>query len=599
MRTKTIALILLTPALIALSCQKPTAPAVTGWPMPATGHIYWVDGSAPAAADTNPGTEAKPWKTIARAGKAKELKPGDTVLIKAGVYRESVAITVSGEVGKPITFQPAPGALVVIKGSELLRGAWEQVSAVKGVKEPYPDAFKSVFRIKLGQEYFRDPTFQGTGWNPPKEEWYVSQVFMIDRKPLQKIGRDEIYRDDDGIRRVGAGLADMINDSFYYDNATQYLYIRISGDPTWYSMEIGVRAGVLTVAKAHDVTVRGLECRHNRQPGGQWSMCGLGECQRVRIENCKFELSDFCGLGVGTCKECVISHCEASYNGNTGMGLGLTEDCIVENCRFAFNNYRHFSAGWHCGGMKNIPSNLRTIIRGCEAAYNIECPGVWFDGDNADIQVIGNVLHHNGTDGVFFEINRGNVQPKDFRINKGGGVIAGNLSFANAGRGIYISGSSGIYVVHNTVADNSSGITIMPREGPFVANNDRVFNNLLIHNYFPADTLTRGCDLTLFVYPPAEQATAGNLSDYNVYANNCWTPTMRESWNPDNTLGNWRKNFGFDLHSKLMPISYDDSQGGFKLLSSHELDVAGPLPTQCPWKPANPKRVGSSITTWP
>ncbi len=76
----------------------------------ATGKVYWVDGSSPAAADTNPGTEAKPWKMIARAGGAKELKPGDTVRIKAGVYRESAVITVRGEPGKPITFEAAPGA---------------------------------------------------------------------------------------------------------------------------------------------------------------------------------------------------------------------------------------------------------------------------------------------------------------------------------------------------------------------------------------------------------------------------------------------------------------------------------------------------------
>ena len=36
---------------------------------------------SPKAADSNSGTEAAPWKTISRAAAAKELKPGDTVVI--------------------------------------------------------------------------------------------------------------------------------------------------------------------------------------------------------------------------------------------------------------------------------------------------------------------------------------------------------------------------------------------------------------------------------------------------------------------------------------------------------------------------------------
>ncbi len=488
---------------------------------------------------------------------------------------------------------------MVVKGSELIRGTWEEVANAKDVKEPFPNAFKTVFRIKLGKEYFTDPLFAGCYQD--KSKWFVSQVFMTDRKPLQKIGEDEVYKNGPYplLRTVGHGLADMIDDSFYYDAASQYLYVRIAGHPSWFSMEVGVRGYVLDVSKARDVIVRGLDCRHNRMPAGQWAMCDVGTSQRVRIENCTFELSDFCGLSVSKSKDCVVSNCDASYNGNTGMNLHQAEDCVVENSRFAFNNYRHFSAAWHCGGMGNIPGNVRSIIRGCEAACNIESPGIWFDTDNADIQVVGNVIHHNGTDGVFYEINRGKVQPKEFQFNKGGGVIADNLIFGNVGRGVYISGCSGIYVVHNTVADNVAGIVIMPREKPFEVNDNRVFNNLLIHNYIAADTLARGCDLTIYIYPPAEQATAGNVSDYNLYANNCWTPTMRHNWNDDNTLDHWRKNYGMDVHSQLMPISYVSSKGGFKVNTARELDVAGPLPPACPWKPANPKRVGSLTARWP
>ena len=75
---------------------------------PALAKEYFVDQKHPSASDNNAGTAAQPWKTIARAGKAKELQPGDTVLIKSGLYREAANITVSGEPGKPVTFAAAP-----------------------------------------------------------------------------------------------------------------------------------------------------------------------------------------------------------------------------------------------------------------------------------------------------------------------------------------------------------------------------------------------------------------------------------------------------------------------------------------------------------
>jgi len=78
------------------------------------------------AADSNPGTEAAPWKTISRAAAAKELQPGDTVAIHAGVYREQIDVKVSGEPGRPITFSAESGSRVVVKGSEVVHGLFRQ-----------------------------------------------------------------------------------------------------------------------------------------------------------------------------------------------------------------------------------------------------------------------------------------------------------------------------------------------------------------------------------------------------------------------------------------------------------------------------------------
>ena len=71
---------------------------------------YHVNPGVASAGDSNSGTEAAPWKTVSRAASAKELQPGDTVVIHSGVYREHVDIKGSGQPGRPITFTAAPGA---------------------------------------------------------------------------------------------------------------------------------------------------------------------------------------------------------------------------------------------------------------------------------------------------------------------------------------------------------------------------------------------------------------------------------------------------------------------------------------------------------
>ncbi len=79
---------------------------------PSFGALYYV---APTGLDTNPGSLAKPWKTIQRA--ADTLAPGDTVYVRAGVYGK-VTVTKSGTAtGGTITFANYPGELPVIDGT--------------------------------------------------------------------------------------------------------------------------------------------------------------------------------------------------------------------------------------------------------------------------------------------------------------------------------------------------------------------------------------------------------------------------------------------------------------------------------------------------
>jgi hypothetical protein len=74
---------------------------------------------APGGSDAHPGTLAQPWATIQKA--ADTLAPGDTVLVRGGVYAERVTVRVSGSAaGGFITFANYPGETPILDASGLV-----------------------------------------------------------------------------------------------------------------------------------------------------------------------------------------------------------------------------------------------------------------------------------------------------------------------------------------------------------------------------------------------------------------------------------------------------------------------------------------------
>ncbi|CAG7856706.1 hypothetical protein MCAMS1_01298 [biofilm metagenome] len=64
---------------------------------------YYVNNANAKASDTNPGTQASPWKTIGKASTA--MSAGDTAIVMAGTYKEILASTRSGTSANRIKFK--------------------------------------------------------------------------------------------------------------------------------------------------------------------------------------------------------------------------------------------------------------------------------------------------------------------------------------------------------------------------------------------------------------------------------------------------------------------------------------------------------------
>lgn len=83
------------------------------------GTTYYV---SPTGSDSNPGTEAQPWRTIQKA--ADTLVAGDTVCVKAGTYQERVIPQNSGSAGNYIVYAAYPGHTVTIDGAGITLPVW-------------------------------------------------------------------------------------------------------------------------------------------------------------------------------------------------------------------------------------------------------------------------------------------------------------------------------------------------------------------------------------------------------------------------------------------------------------------------------------------
>src|SRR3990172_7755295 len=71
--------------------------------------------------DANSGTKTSPWKTLQKA--TSTVDAGDTIYVRAGIYRETVSISKSGTVDSPITVSSYPNEQAIIEGNNTLPGS--------------------------------------------------------------------------------------------------------------------------------------------------------------------------------------------------------------------------------------------------------------------------------------------------------------------------------------------------------------------------------------------------------------------------------------------------------------------------------------------
>lgn len=131
--------------LFPLGLCAQTHPAMRPLPQPAPGDrplpegpAYYVDGET--GDDSNTGTREEPWQSIQHG--VGQLKPGDHLVVREGIYYEAVEIEgVLGTPEQPITLSAHPGELVIIDA-----GHRQFLEDPAGSWEPCPESGEGVYR---------------------------------------------------------------------------------------------------------------------------------------------------------------------------------------------------------------------------------------------------------------------------------------------------------------------------------------------------------------------------------------------------------------------------------------------------------------------
>jgi parallel beta-helix repeat protein len=537
---------------------------------------YYAAQKHPAANDANPGTLEKPFKTINAA--LPVLKPGDTLWVRDGVYRETVMLHKnawefqgekwsafrSGESeDRKIRFAAFPGEQPVIKGSEVVTG-WKPYRPTIVVRE---DAVTASNAVGVPFTALQTNIWVIEGWTNNSH-----QVFC-DGKLLQQVGGEMIKDLQVWWRgRVGDGLKDMKPGSFYCDLAGKVLYVWLEdgGDANTHTMEVSVRPFIFWIYGLNYIGVRGLRMTHaNGSAVINWPAVVMNGSYDV-MEDCEITWCDFCGVSVSGAFNTLV-RCKVNHHGNSCFGAGGRGHRFID-CEFSYGNNRRFNSGWQGGGMKFNGYDI--VFSGCSANDSLDAPGFWNDGECDNVTIENCRAMRNGGAGIMIEIGN--------RVTIRNNIVGEN------GRGIYISSSSHCQMLHNLCYRNGdAGVAAVgpdringwffddARTGYAPARGNIVWGNIFLDNchpdFVPKEPDGRGEPWTtraeVILPNPATASNDGNISDYNIYYRSDGRAVpFWYNWHEVQfkDLTEWQQKTGQDKHSTIaQPLFADAAKGDF------------------------------------
>jgi len=535
-------------------------------------NTFVVNNRADNASDKNPGTVALPLKTIQAA--ANLARAGDTILVKAGIYREEVIPPRGGTSSdKPIVYRAAHGEEVSIRGSERIT--------------TWVDKGGGVWMVELDTSFFK-------GYNPfARPVWGAWLAGGRDRRLGDVYCNGQAYVQKIKIQDMKSTPNTWFTNTAYgYKNKTDFPKerqypngkIRIWANfgkvnPNSCLTEINARATAFfpEITGLKYIVIDGFDIRHTAPQWGdiytlEKGAIGTKYGYGWTIQNCRITNSRNIGISMGVTDEVhfprnnkaeggfleggsnippmdTIGHHLIRNNvikrcGQVGIyGCYGAVGSVIEGNAISETNYRNEWFGMNQAGIK-ILFPIDVVIRNNlivgTSKHQIWPVGIWLDWGAQNTRVTGNILYDAR---LGLEVNLGPV-------------IVDNNVFIRSSVGVE---SNGVILAHNLFYDcgfnfGSSPKRIVPyykphstvragKTGPTLRH-ERIFNNIIIGG--------RGFARKGLIGKNAK--TADFIVNNNVYLNGAGKFPNQDA---DSVVDASKTNAWFKRDDKSVTISYE------------------------------------------
>ncbi len=527
---------------------------------------YYVDNRHPRAADANPGTEELPFLTVNKA--AQVLQPGERVVIMTGVYRERVDPARGGTgPDRMISYEAAPGATVVIKGSRLVKTGWEPSS---GFKLDLTAAAR--VRVKIYQRRLDDLDFQG--YNPFGMVSIMQDRVYLKPKPEELwrhlARRGMVFVDGQRLKQVELYQELGSSDNAFWcehDGLTIHIRLAADADPAQHEVELAIQEQVFAphTRGLGYLRVKGICCEHaaNAFPVPQRGMVSLSRGHHWIIEDCVLRHANGVALDIGDQDwdmepPAVIGHAIVRRNhiddaGVCGIAGMAVQDTLIQANLIEHVGYQDVELAWETGGIK-LHQTKNCLLCGNVIRHTIHAEAIWLDYQNTNTRVTGNVMGdtlETLRGGIYLEASHdANMIDNNiiWKATEGAGGGSYNMP-AHGGWGITVDGSDQTVIAHNLIGcTQDAAIKFRNIEGRIVGSRGGTTrgNNVLNNIFFR-------CGKAI------DFSNRDNAADGNLYTRD-WGDVRDETqsvgrglnWIPDAgailqlDLGAWQKFFGFD-----------------------------------------------------
>jgi len=447
---------------------------------------YYVDNRNPSAADTNPGTKELPFSTIHRA--AQVLQPGERVVIMTGVYRERIDPARGGAgPDRMISYEAAPGANVVVKGSRVAKTGWEPSKSYKlGPQAPDRPPVK-IYQRRLDDLDFR-------GYNPfgmvnvmqdrvylmPKPQELKQHLLrrgmvFVDGRRLEQV---ELYQELG--RKDGA---------FWCEHDGLTIHARLPGDadPAEHEVELAIQEQVFAprTRGLSYIRVKGITFEHaaNAFPVPQRGMVSASRGNHWIIEDCVMRHANGVALDIGAqdwdmeppeivgCSIVRRNHIDGA--GVCGLAGMAVQDTLVEGNLIEHVGYQDVELAWETGGIK-MHTTKNCLIRSNVIRHMIHAEAIWLDYKNENTRVTGNVMGdtlETLRGGIYLEASQyPNMLDNNiiWKATEGKGGGSYNMP-GHGGWGITVDGTDETVIAHNLIGlTQDAGIKFRNIEGRIV-----------------------------------------------------------------------------------------------------------------------------------